>query len=163
MKQQRKKTANVKKVATDKLSMAEKTLSNPQYISAKNDFLTLFTLCEITCKTIIVNYKKLQKEKIDVKNIKLDMRTIPHAMQTFNINIDKRILTKIFSANEQRGNKSAKKLRDGIIHALNTEDISEVISRQKELYDVMNTYLSFFKPPKSDNTDFEQNKEYQKN
>ena len=163
MKQKRKKATNVKRVATDKLSKAEKILLNPQYMSAKNEFLTLFTLCEITCKTVIEHYKKLHKNEKSANDIRLDMRTIPHAMQAFNIDIEEHTLTKIFSANNQRGNKSAKKLRNGIIHALNAEDISEVISRQEELYEVMNTYLSHFRPPKSDDIDFEQNKEYQKN
>lgn len=73
------------------------------------------------------------------------MRSIPAAFAKFNYDIDRHILTDIFSASKNRGQKSAKKLRDCIVHALSEEDILEVINRKAYLYSVMDSFLNIIK------------------
>lgn len=47
-------------------------------------------------------------------------------------------------AEKKRGHKSAKKLRDGIMHAMNDDDLNEVIEREEFLYGRMDEFLSYF-------------------
>lgn len=135
------KAVHVKRTTYKKLEKAQSVLTNSQYIQAKDEFLSKFALCEIACKSVIEYYKKAQDESVDIKEIKLDMRSIPAAFAKFNYEIDRHILTDIFGASKKRGQKSAKKLRDCIVHALSEEDILEVIDRRNDLYSVMDSFL----------------------
>lgn len=139
------KATHVKCTTYKKYEKAQSVLANAQYLQAKDEFLSKFALCEIACKSVIEYYKKAQDESIDIKEIKLDMRSIPAAFAKFNYDIDRHILTDIFSASKNRGQKSAKKLRDCIVHALSEEDILEVINRKAYLYSVMDSFLNIIK------------------
>jgi len=150
------KEAHVKRTTYKKYEKAMTVLNDSQYVQAKNEFLAKFTLCEIACKSVIEYYKKTQDESIDVKEIKLDMRSIPAAFAKFNYNIDKHILTAIFGASKKRGQKSAKKLRDCIVHALSEEDILEVINRKTHLYSVMDSFLNIIKEGQEEETQMQE-------
>lgn len=139
------KTAHVKRTTYKKIEKAQSVLTNCQYVQAKDDFLSKFELCEIACKSVIEYYKKTQDKSVDIKEIKLDMRSIPAAFAKFNYDMDRHILTDIFGASTKRGQKSAKKLRNCIIHALSEEDIIEVINRRTYLYSVMDSFLNIIK------------------
>lgn len=140
----RQQSASVQKIAKDKFRKAHNLLFNQQYI-IRNEFIDKFVLCEITCKSVLEYYYKYQGSEKKTTDIKLDMRAIPSALKAFEINVDKSILNTIFSSYNKKGKKSAKVLRNGIIHALSEDDILEVISRKDEIYDAMNIFLSFFK------------------
>ncbi len=116
-------------------------LANAQYMQAKDEFLSMFVLCEIACKSVIEQYKKAINETVELNSIKLDMRSIPPAFSLFQYEIEKHILSSIFGASKKRGKKSAKKLRDGIVHNLSEEDIKEVMDRKEELLEHMNAFL----------------------
>ena len=106
-----------------------------------------FTLCDLTCKSILEASNRLKKKEDKDRHVVLDMRSIPAAFATFSIQIDRNILSRIFGGTKSfknKGTKSAKKLRDGIIHAMNEDDIEEVYNRYQELMDVMDVFLSVF-------------------
>ena len=71
------------------------------------------------------------------------MKSIPAAFNKFGYEIDNHILGSIFGGSKKRGQKSAKKLRDCIVHSLSEEDIKEVIERKDSLYSSMNAFLLF--------------------
>ena len=146
------KSAHVKRTTYRKFEKAQSVLTNFQYVQAKDEFLSKFALCEIVCKSVIEYYKKAQDESVDIKEIKLDMRSIPSAFAKFNYDIDRHILTEIFGASKKRGQKSAKKLRDCIVHALSEEDILEVIDRRVYLYSVMDSFLNIIKEGQEQDT-----------
>lgn len=146
------KATHVKRTTYKKYEKAQSVLTNVQYLHAKDEFLSKFALCEIACKSVIEYYKKAQDESVDIKEIKLDMRSIPAAFAKFNYDIDRHILTDIFGASKKRGQKSAKKLRDCIVHALSEEDILEVIDRRAYLYSVMDSFLSVIKEGQEQDT-----------
>jgi superfamily II DNA or RNA helicase len=135
------KANNVKVTTFKRMKKALTVSSNLEYAKAKEEFLSKFTLCEISCKSVIEHYKKIQNYNVDSKSIKLDMRTIPNAFDKFQYNIERHILTIIFSSENNRGKKSAKKLRDGIIHALSEDDIKEVIDRKEYSFKNMDLFL----------------------
>lgn len=146
----------MKRTTYKKFEKAQSVLTNSQYVQAKDEFLSKFALCEIACKSVIEYYKKAQDESMDIKDIKLDMRSIPAAFAKFHYDIDKHILTDIFGASRIRKKKSAKKLRDGIVHALSEEDILEVIDRRTFLYSVMDSFLNIIKEVQKQDTQIQE-------
>lgn len=144
------KKALAKKHAKQKLEIALETQQNREFLAIRNQFIDKFTLCDLTCKVILEGYKKQQKQNNQDFRLVLDMRTIPYAFAWAGYEVDRNVLSRIFGGSKsfkKQGTKSAKKLRDGIVHAMNVDDIQELVERQNELFSVMNTYLSLFKLP----------------
>lgn len=135
-------TAEAKK----RYKSAKQLEENKTFTEERKNFIDKFTLCDVTCKTYVENYKKVKKNKDDGSEISfnLDMRTIPAALQCFGLDIPKHKLTPIFGAGKQRGQKTCKKLRDGIVHAMNEGDIIEMHERYNELMNYMNIFLRYF-------------------
>lgn len=148
------KAEHVKRTTYKKFEKAQSVLNNVQYVQTKDEFLSKFTLCEIACKSVIEYYKKAQNKEVDPKDTKLTMTCIPAAFSMFHYEVDGHILTDIFGSSKKRGQKSAKKLRDGIIHALSEEDIKEVIARKEYLFSAMDAFLAIIESANSQtNTD----------
>ena len=68
-------------------------------------------------------------------------------MKKAGYQFDKDLLATIFGAAEKRGEKSAKKLRDGIAHSLCIEDIDEVFNRRVLLHQEMDAFLLAMRTP----------------
>jgi hypothetical protein len=109
-------------------------------------FIDRFIKCEVVCKAYIEKYRQLQKVDEKGKEIKLDldMRTIPSAFEKFDCGIDKHVLTPVFGSDKGKGHKSCKKIRDGIVHSMNTSDLQELHERYDKLMAQMVSFLSYF-------------------
>lgn len=133
--------------AKKRLSVARTTSADMAIKIQRHDFIDKFTLCDVTCKAVLESYAKAKGTYKPGKFVDLNMKSIPHAMNYFGLSIPKHVLNGVFGGTGQykkRGTKSAKKLRDGIVHAMNKEDISEVVSRYDDLMTLMDTFLSYF-------------------
>lgn len=138
-----------------KRAVAEKLLIQKEEYLKKNDklryryqFLEKFTLCEICCKAILKEYKKNNKTFSSEKNLKLNMREIPAALKFAGYSIEEEILSIVFSSSGnymKRGSKSAKQLRNGIVHNLSESDIEEVCKRYIFLCTAMDSFLNYFR------------------
>lgn len=134
------------RLAITRMSTTQQNEDNALFIQERRLFIDKFTLCDVTCKTYIEKYKEVKKTKEDGSEIKLvlDMRTIPHAFSFFKLEIPKHVLSPVFGANKGKGEKSCKKLRDGIVHAMNTSDLQEMHDRYDKLIAMMDVFLSYF-------------------
>ena len=133
-----------------KLQAAIKMEQNVDFLTIRNQFIDKFTLCDLTCKVVLEQYQKMRKRNGEEIKLVLDMRTIPHAFAWAEIDVDRHILSSIFGGSKgfkKKGSKSAKKLRDGILHAMNADDLQELLERQNTLMAAMDTYLALFLPP----------------
>ena len=122
--------------------------NNQEYLEIRRAFIDKFTLCDMSCKVVIEHYKKIKKRENEEIKLLLDMRVIPFAMQTCGYSFDRNLLNKVFGGSRsfiKKGSKSAKKLRDGIVHAMNEDDLKEMMARSEELFSAMNNYLSIMK------------------
>ncbi len=119
---------------------------NALFIHERQLFIDKFTLCDVTCKAYIEKYKEVKKTAEDGSEIKLvlDMRTIPYALSFFELEIPKHVLTPVFGANKGKGQKTCKKIRDGIVHAMNISDLQEMHDRYDQVMAMMDTFLSYF-------------------
>lgn len=139
--------ARLRKSIAKKMKALSIYLKDPFIRKEKDEFLEKFMLCEAACKEILSAYFKEKGKSINNSSIKLDMVSIPSAMKKAGYPLSKALLTGIFGASRTRGKKSAKKLRDGIVHSLSKEDINEVIDRRMQLHKMMDEFLSVMCTP----------------
>lgn len=138
------KIGMTRKNATDKLKKVRYLMDDVEIMQKRRAFINKFVQCEIACKHIVESYKRHKKDLKPGEYVSLDMRHIPAAMTTYGYDIPKHVLSDIFSASKKRGKKSAKKLRDGIMHSMNEEDLKEIINREAFLHKRMDAFLSYF-------------------
>ncbi len=135
------------KTAKNRLTNARHIATDLSTRGIRYAFIDKFTLCDLTCKAVLESYEKAKGTFKQGSFMDLNMKRIPSAMNHFGLSIPKHILNGVFGGSAQykkRGTKSAKKLRDGIVHGMNKEDIKEVVSRNTDLNNLMDTFLSYF-------------------
>ena len=132
-------------LSRDKIQNICDYLDQEDHRAIKNCFLEKFFLCEIVYKELLKYYFKSKNRKYREDDLKLSMYWIPKVISHFNISIDMQSLKAIFStANEfkKRGAKSARILRNGIVHNLNIQDIGEVVDKHEYLFQILDIFLS---------------------
>lgn len=133
--------------AKKRLDLAREIAEDASVVLIRRDFIDKFTLCDITCKTILEYYAEAKKIDKQGKFINLNVQKISAAMHLFDLDIPRHVLSGVFGGSKQyrkRNSKSAKKLRDGIVHAMSKEDIQEVVQRNEELNTLMDSFLAYF-------------------
>lgn len=136
-------------VAKNRGIAAKLVMSDFNTMQIRREFLDKFIVCEVICKTIIEYYHKETTGKAPSGYTKLNMNTIVAAMNYFSLAIPQYVLSGVFGGTGQykkRGTKSAKKLRDGIMHAASREDVLEVCERIFYLNDLMDEFLTYLLP-----------------
>lgn len=113
----------------------------------KDTFLEKFIFCEIPTKAALDFYYAQKGEQKDVKSITMSYSIIKAALKKSGYNPDEDILEKVFKANNKKGEKSARDLRNGIVHDLNVKDLMEVMSRKDELFKLLDDYYEFLIQP----------------
>lgn len=136
---------NLQKNIVAKIKRVSKFLTNTTLKIEKDRFLEKFMFCEVACKEVLAAYF-CEKQNVNRKDIKLNMKFIPAAMRKAEYRFDKNLLSSIFGGSIKRGNKSAKKLRDGIAHSLSIEDMNEVFTRREILHQAMDEFLLAISP-----------------
>ena len=151
------KSKIVKNTAINRKYMAISLENNELYIEERRAFIDKFTVCDVTCKAYIENYKKLKKTNDDGSEIKLvlDMRIIPKALEIFDVHIERHILTNVFGAGKKKGYRSCKKIRDGIVHAMKQSELEELHERYVDLMNYMDAFLIHFIDKKYENGNLE--------
>ena len=122
-------------------------LDKEDHRSIKDAFLEKFILCEIPTKAALQFYYAQTGEPKDVETVEMAYTTIRAALKKSGYEPDDEILKKVFKANEKRGERSARDLRNGIVHDLNVKDIMEVIARKDELFKLLDDYYEFLIRP----------------
>lgn len=138
------KRTQVQKALTKK----ETFIKSQEQTVCRHQFLDEFVLCEIACKAVVSMYRKNNKTFTSEKDLKLDMKEIPAAIKYAGYNIDNDVLNVIFAGSgnyRKRGTKSAKQLRNAIIHNLSEPDVLEMCNRYEYLHNMMNTFLDCFR------------------
>ena len=123
------------------ISSRQNYLNRTGYREAKDQFVEQFILCEIGIKTILSFYYKNRGEEKAIENLEMPITTIKAALKDAKITIDDDTINKMFKAKQKRGARSARDLRNGIVHDLNVRDIQEVIDRKKELLSIMEIFI----------------------
>ena len=133
---------NTKARIYNRISNAKNILREGRNREMIDSFLEKYFQCELVCVEMIKDYRTDKKD--DDKDIKIIVQTIKSAMNHIGIHVDDLLLNNLFSSNKKSGQRSAKKLRDGIVHELSKEAIREVINRYYELNTYMDEFLLLF-------------------
>ncbi len=118
-------------------------LDKEDHRSIKDQFLEKFILCEIPTKLVMKYYYSQKGEAKEVDSIEMAYPTIIAALKKSGYDPDEDMLKKVFKADEKRGEKSARDLRNGIVHDLNVKDLMEVMDRKNELFKLLDDYYEF--------------------
>ncbi len=131
-----------------KLHKMEQNLADAEKVRLRWLFIDKFIRCEVAVKKVMTAYKKSRNGDKDKGFERLDMRTIPAALDWAGFNFQKEELDELFSGSgkfNRCGTKSAKKLRDGAMHEHNENDIQEIVDRFDELNEMMDAFLNHFR------------------
>ena len=127
-----------------KISNIEKNI----YICYNNriivsEFLEKYIKCEIICKQIIKKYLDLIGEEYEEETIPCSLNDIKRAISCYEINFNSpKLLTRLWSKNDKKGEKAIRVLRNKIVHELNESSLVEVIERKKKLHDDMDLFIN---------------------
>lgn len=108
----------------------------------KDQFIEKFVLCEIAIKTVLRDYHKVRGREIETENIKMGLPTIKAALKHAQYDVRNENLEKIFKAKKRRGERSARDLRNGIVHDLTKPDLQELIKRKNELFRLLDDFTT---------------------
>ena len=108
-----------------------------------SEFLEKYIKCEIICKQIIKKYLDLIGEEYEEETIPCSLNAIKRAISCYEINFNSpKLLTRLWSKNDQKGEKAIRVLRNKIVHELNESSLVEVIERKKKLHDDMDLFIN---------------------
>lgn len=138
---------NVKEQVNKRLTGVNSLLSNSQVRRNKNIFLEKYMQCELACKLLLVDYhqKKASPKTVEYKEGKIRFSSVRAACQDAGVTVPEDVIKRVFSSADKRGSKSAKKLRDSIVHEMSVQDIKEVNQRFTDLCEDMDAFLDVFK------------------
>ena len=106
--------------------------------NVKDEFLEKYCFCEIATKRILSEYHKAQGRRMS-KVIRID--SVRASLRFFHVAVDNQTIDKMFKSEQKRGSRSARDLRDSIVHNLSIPDMKEVVDRKQELFLLMDGYL----------------------
>ena len=108
-----------------------------------SEFLEKYIKCEIICKQIIKKYLDLIGEEYEEETIPCSLNDIKRAVSCYEINFNSpKLLTRLWSKNDKKGEKAIRVLRNKIVHELNESSLVEVIERKKKLHDDMDLFIN---------------------
>ncbi len=117
-------------------------LNKDNHRAIKDSFLEKYTLCEIPIKAALAYYYEQKGCPKEVDSIDIAYTIIRPALRLSGYEIEDDVLIRMFKSGENRNYKSARDLRNGIVHDLNVQDIIEVVSRKDELFLLLDSLCS---------------------
>ncbi len=107
-----------------------------------NSFIEKYSICEIVYKVVLKDHQTNKKDDVKDETLKVDMRQVPHALNYAGYDFDSALLDHLFGSNETVNYKSAKKLRDELMHSQKKSSIQELTDREQELHGYMDEFLN---------------------
>ncbi|MBR0343420.1 MAG: hypothetical protein IJH64_14450 [Oscillospiraceae bacterium] len=104
-------------------------------------FLEKYMECEVVCKELIVENRAKSRNPVKYDDVEIVFGSVQAAVRNASMKIDENTLKRIFTANTKKGERSAKKLRDAIVHKMPNSELKEVNRRYKELMKDMKAFL----------------------
>lgn len=133
---------NIRIKARQKVVSRREFLNQLNNRAIKDQFIEKFVFCEIAIKTVIRDYYKIQRSEKETENIKMGLPTIKAALKHAQYDVRNENLEKIFKAKKRRGERSARDLRNGIVHDLTEPDLQELIKRKNELFRLLDDFTT---------------------
>lgn len=133
---------NRKARAASRVNQVVSKLKNPTTREHLNTFLIKYILCEIASKEMIVGYRCDTGNPINYEDVKMRITEIRCATNYYVLGLSEDLLKRLFFYDKVDGHRSAKKLRDSIVHSMTISNISEVDSLYSQLIKDMDEFLN---------------------
>ena len=114
--------------------------SDKETMAEIESFKNKFEMCECTYKVILEEHQ-FRKTGKHFDRLTISMKQAPHALTYAGYDFDSILLTKLFGAEERIGRRSVKKLRDALSHRADQAAVQELMTRNAELHQYMDTFL----------------------
>ncbi len=124
-----------KRFADKKLETLENIFNSDRLSKRINTFVNKFVICEQVYKKVYQYVKKDKCEKINIDCVNSLFRDLKY-------DFNDELLKNIFGSEKHRNRSSAKKLRDSIMHDMNSGAIKEITTRYDELIGYMDVFLN---------------------
>lgn len=126
--------------AKAELTRLEAINNNAETAQMIEDFKAKFTRCEIVYKVILSDHQQ-NKTGTAPDIMFVTMKQVPYALQYAGYHFQHELLKKLFGAENKVGERSVKKLRDALTHAMKQNAIDELEQRYNELNGYMDSFL----------------------
>ena len=133
--------ANRKTRAVSRINQAENKLNSGNSRLHINAFLIKYILCEIAAKEMVVGYKATTKDPVKYEDVKMIFQTLKAACNSYGLGLPDDLIKRLFGAEKINGCRSAKKIRDSLVHSMTKQNISEVDGNYTQLIADMDAFL----------------------
>ena len=136
--------SRIRKEVSDEVRRQNEFISNVEYNEIKNQFVDKFVMCERVYKLILKESNIIDNIEVDDKDLKLQISQIYAVLKAAGYSFDELSLDKLFKGvgkYRNRGTKSAKNLRNGVVHGFNANDLLEIVERKDELFELMDRFI----------------------
>ncbi len=124
------------------IAKADSYLAKENHRAIKDTFLETYSKCEILCRDIVRDYLINIGEYTSDEDIGMDLKQINNAMSEAGYSFtDKKVLTRIWGKSDKKGSSSCRFLRNKITHELMERALHEVVERETELMNDMNSFM----------------------
>lgn len=113
--------------------------NNRQLVSC---FLEKYSQCEVYTRSTLIEYKKSIGEPFTPEEIGMDAKRIRIAFSESGVNFcDKKLITRIYGAEDSPGRSSCRWLRNKVSHELMRRALKEVCERNNDLLADMEEFI----------------------
>ena len=105
-------------------------------------FLEKYILCEAGTKRALSAYYSSKGDTKEIKDINMPITDIKAALINAGFETNTMELDKMFKKDGLRGERSARDLRNAIVHDLSVNDIDELVKRWEDIQKTLDSYLS---------------------
>lgn len=133
---------NRKKRAATRVKQLQAKLNSGKSREHVQTFIEKYILCEIASKEMLVGYKNDLNEVLEYKDAKMDLRQLKHAFNYYHLELPNDVIKRLFAADKVEGKRSAKKLRDSLLHGMTKKNITELDKQYNQLIDDIDAFLS---------------------
>ena len=138
------------------LDTYDSMMAKDELRKAKDKFMDMYQKCEFAYKQILIDYKinhkgevpdvtlkKAVKGKFNPNNLVINNDQYPKVLEYAGVFADDRLFCtrKEF---ERANNRSCRLLRNAITHSSSKKAVNEVFDNQKQLFDIMSSFLKQF-------------------
>lgn len=122
------------------IKIEQSAKANASYAHTVCCFLEKYIICEYCYKVLLKEYRIAKEKDSKPSSLNINVQEIKKVLSFAGITISDQIIDAIFSSNDKNGQRSAKKLRDNIVHQLHDSSLRESVDRFEELSTAMKLF-----------------------
>lgn len=132
--------------AASRVSQIQSKLDNGDSRRHVHTFLEQYILCEIIAKELVVGYKDAIGDPIAYSDVEMHVQTIRAAFKHYGLGLSNDVVDRIFVSKKTRGVRTARGLRNALVHSMDKRSITAVDVQYSQLMADMQQLLDAVQP-----------------